>query len=632
MFGNQPDRGAVGRMLDRLQHRGPDGSGIHVVDAAALGHRRLTIIDLSDASAQPMVDSDTGCVITYNGEIYNYIELREQLIAAGHRFRTVGDTEVLLKAYAEWGEGALDRLCGMFAFVLVDPVRRRVFGARDHAGQKPLLYAFNRERLIFSSELASLLLHPRAPRQIDRNALCHYFVYDGFVDDLTVVEGVRRLAPGTYFTLQLGTGQLDVRRYSTYRPTPGDPATGDPGPEDFARLEEVMRGAVGRHLRSDVPIGIFLSGGVDSSLITALAADILGGPQIQTFTVRHTERSFDEADDALAVATTLKTQHREMRLTSQIVLEGVPEIIRQLDEPLADPGLVSLYQVARFAAREVKVVLSGDGGDEFFCGYAPFHKWHLATQINALPAWVTRSVLHPMIQHLPAQYGYMGLFYKAQVFSRAFGQPKNLWNQMWVGGYSAAELQRLMVDGGDIPALRASGNRVATVYDPVLRAREAAQGMDDVARLSAEYQSIYLPTSICAHTDKANMMHSLEARSPLLDPAVTSYANALPTHWKLRNGVGKWMLRRYLERRLGPRISRKAKQGFTVPLASWLRGELKPFAERLLAPDAIRAAGLLRADEVQRLWSDHQSGRRNNYKKLWPILVAQVWQERTLGL
>ena len=627
-----PDRAAVERMIGRLRHRGPDGSGIYAADRAILGHRRLTIIDLSDASAQPMVDPVTNCCVTYNGEIYNYIELREQLTVLGHQFSTSGDTEVLLKAYAQWGEGCVDHIVGMFAFVIVNPASRQAFGARDRMGQKPLIYSHDQERLVFASELVALLEHPSVRRRIDVNSLCHYLIYEGFVDDQVILEGARRLPPGSYFLFDMKKGDLEVRRYKGHQVRESDATDCDPTPNDMNRLQEIVRLAVTRHLRSDVPVGIFLSGGVDSSLLATMATDILGGPRVQTFTVRHMEPSFDEADQARMVAEQLGTQHREMSLAPKLVLETVPRILDQLDEPLADPGLVSIYQVAGFASQTVKVVLSGDGGDELFCGYEPFHKWQLATRCEVMPVWMAQNLVTPLIQRLPAQYGYMGLFYKAQLFSRGFAQPETIRNQLWIGAFSAAELRRLIRNGADLSVLRENRDGIAPVYDPVIRVHKTADAEDPILRLALEYQSIYLPTCICAHTDKANMMHSLEARSPLLDPDVIKYANNLPIRWKLRNGVGKWILRNYLGDRLGKSVGKRRKKGFTVPLAKWLRCELKPLADKFLAPDAIESSGFFNTNEVDRLWREHVTGMRNNYKKLWAILVAQVWQHRVLGI
>ena len=319
-------------------------------------------------------------------------------------------------------------------------------------------------------------------------------------------------------------------------------------------------------------------------------------------------------------------------MTPARVLESVPNILAALDEPLADPGLVSIYQVARFASEHVKVVLSGDGGDEFFFGYAPFHKWQQSQMLAALPLWFSRSVLKAVIDRAPAQFGYMGTFYKAQIFARGFGVAAPVRNMAWIGAFVPNELRALLCGAEGFDALSLLDSGVERVYGPVMDVHDAAENLHPLLRLALEYQSIYLPACICAHSDKANMMHSLEARSPLLDPSVMEMANSLPLNWKLRGGTGKWILRRYLERRLGRDVAWRVKRGFTVPIAHWLRGPLRPLAEELLAPDAVRSGGFFNADEVQRLWREHQSGRRNNYKKLWALLVFQSWRQRVIGL
>jgi asparagine synthase (glutamine-hydrolysing) len=630
-FGShEPDREAVTRMLARMTHRGPDDFGLHVEKGLVLGHRRLTIIDLSDQSSQPMVDAETGVALTFNGEIYNYVELRSDLAALGHIFSTSGDTEVLLRAWLEWGEGALDRLNGMFAFAIVDLRRRRALFARDPVGQKPLFYRHYENGFVFASELQALLEHPRVPRSVNPNSVCQYLVYEGFVDDACILDGVSRLPPGTMLLIDLDSGQSQQRQYWASEPRNHATVASDPGPADMDALETVLREAVSRHLRSDVPVGVYLSGGIDSNLIATLACDMLPPESINTFTVRHSEKSFDEADQAKWTAERLGTTHREMLLTSELLLESVPRILDTLDEPLADPGLVSIYQIANFASQHVKVVLSGDGGDEFFYGYAPFHKWQLSERIAAMPRWVSRGMMRPMIDRLPAQFGYMGTFYKAQVFARGFGLPESIRNMAWLGAFDAAELRELIRDGGDLDALRTDDEGIAGVYGPSRAIWDAASELEPLERLALEYQKVYLPSNICAHTDKANMMHSLEARSPLLDPTVMRAANALPSSWKMQGGVGKWILRRYLTERLGTDVGQRAKRGFTVPLAHWLRGPLRPLVEDLLSPDAIRVGGLFDPEAVAKIWRAHLEGKRNNYKKLWALVVFQSWQRRVL--
>jgi asparagine synthase (glutamine-hydrolysing) len=571
-----------------------------------------------------------GLAITYNGEIYNYVELRDELRARGHSFESTGDTEVLLAGYREWGSDVLSRLDGMYAFVVYDARARTLFGARDPVGQKPLLYYCGRDGIVFASELTSLLAHPAVPRTMDREALAHYLVYEGYIAPFTALEGVSKLPPGHGFRYGLDTGDIDVFRHWEPVSAPVRDVRELPAPADYDALESVLRSAVARHLRSDVPVGVYLSGGIDSTTVATLATDVLGRGKVQTYTVASEVSSFDESAEARATAKRLGTDHHESTLSSGRLLETLPEILEKLDEPLSDPGLVAIYQVADFAVKHVKVILSGDGGDELLCGYPPFAKWGLSEWLERQPAWLVRGLLRGAIDRLPAQYGYMGLAYKASVFSRGFGKPAPIRNQCWVGSFLPSEIRGLLVGGRDVAAMRPGADGIEGVYDHVVRAHAAAVDHDPIARLGYEYQTTYLPYCICAHTDKANMMHSLEARSPFLDVEAIRALNALPSSWKLRDGQGKWMLREYLKRRHGPTVAKKRKQGFTIPLALWLRGPMRPLAEEMLDPELLRAAGLFEVDPVRRLWDEHLRGRANHYKKLWTLIVIQAWWQRRI--
>jgi asparagine synthase (glutamine-hydrolysing) len=613
-------------MCGAQAHRGPDGEGVWCEGQWGLGHRRLTIIDLSDRGAQPMVDVDRRVAITFNGEIYNYVELRDELITRGHRFTSTSDTEVLLRGYLEWGTAMVERLNGMFAFAIADMTRRHVFAARDPIGQKPLLYFTDRQGLVFASELTALLLHPRAPRRLSRPALASFLTYEAFPPPFTPFEGIVQLPAGCAMLYFPDEGRL--REWRFWTPLPLEPAVetqADPAEDDFARLDELLHDAVGRHLRSDVPVGVFLSGGIDSTTLALVASDILGGPNLRTFTVRQLHRSFDEADEARATARQLGTSHHETTLAAGEMVSAVPAILAHASEPLADPGLLGIHQVARFAADHVKVVLSGDGGDEFLCGYPPFAKWLLGERLERLPRWLTRGVLPHALAMLPAQYQYMGTRYKAQLVLRGVGRPAAVRNIAWIGAFLPWETAEIMVGGSELDILRRGEDGIEPVCNPSAAAHDAA-AHSPLARLALEYQTTYLSHSICSHTDKACMAHSLEARAPFLDRELMGYMNDLPLSWKLRRGQGKWLFRRYLARRLGTRVAEKRKQGFTVPLALWLRGELKSFAGDLLSPAALAADGLFEPRVVERLWHEHQSGRANHYKKLWTLITFLAWR------
>lgn len=624
--GAPPDPSHMQSMADALDHRGPDGEGLWRKDNVVLGHRRLKIMDVGATAHQPMVDDKSGVAITYNGEIYNFVELRDQLRDRGHRFTSTGDTEVLLRGYLEWGEEVVDRINGMFAFVVVDRRRGKAFMARDPMGQKPLFYYKWEHGLIFASELTALQRHPLVPCRLDRNALAHYLVFDGFPAPLTPIEDVRKLEPGFVLSFGLVDGEINQRRFWKLVDRKAPDTGAPPEKADFSEFEQHLKAAVNRHLRSDVPLGIFLSGGLDSTAITLLATDILGPDAVETFTLSVRESSFDEGALARETADILGTRNHTITFDEEDFLERIPGILDHMDEPIADPGHIASCCVSEFAVQHVKVALTGDGGDEFLFGYPPFTKWSLGEAFDRLPRWVGAGIVKPLVGLLPAQYGYMGLFHRARVFSNGLGREQDLRNTAWLSSFLPEEIPEVLLGAADLPALRpADFEGTPMVYDQVIEARQSANNHDSLAKLSYEFQTTFLPISVCAHTDKASMMHSLEARAPFLDMESMRYFEGLPSSWKVRHGNGKWFLREYLRGRLGDSVVDRPKKGFSVPVALWLRDELKGLAEKVLDIDRLAAEGVFDASAVTRLWQDHQTGRRNNYKKLWNLIVFQNW-------
>lgn len=621
--GERPNEGAIAAVTAAMAHRGPDGDGVWTRENVCFGHRRLSIIDLATGD-QPMHALDGALSLTYNGEIYNYIELREELIRCGQVFQTTSDTEVILLGYAQWGEDVLMRLNGMFAFALYDWRAGRLFVGRDPIGQKPFLYQHSADRLIFSSELAPMLQHPSINRSLDQQALANYLLYENYGAPHTALEGVKKLPPGHGLTFDANSGQLRIWQYWDHFEGGNPPAqAAEPTQDDIDALEAVLRRAVARHLRSDVPVGIYLSSGVDSSTMVTLACDVLGAENVRTYTIKHSDPSFDEADAARATAQYFGTQHHESLLTTEQILKSVPTILSKLDEPLADPGLVSIYQVAEFASQHVKVVLSGDGGDEFFCGYPPFKYWGLGESLNQIPSFARNLALKPLVRALPDQFGYMGTFYKAKTFMRGLGVAPYARNSAWLSSFWLDEIPQIM------PSAREQN--LQKLLSSVEAIHRRTGHLDPLARLGYEYQQSYLPYNICAHTDKSNMMVSLEARAPFLDTEAMRYINNLPTNWKLRDGQSKAIMRKWLKQRIGDSVAQKSKQGFTVPLARWFQGELKDMAGHLLSADVQRKIGLFDPNYVQKLWSQHQSGRVNHYKRLWTLTVFSHWYEQHLG-
>jgi asparagine synthase (glutamine-hydrolysing) len=624
------DRHQIEKMSSKLIHRGPDGSDYYSTGGIGLAHRRLSILDTSSHASQPMVDKGTGVVITYNGEIYNYIEIRKRLRHKGHSFRSTGDTEVLLKAYLEWGHEILNIISGMFAFVIFDPRINEVFCARDPFGQKPFFYTYNKHRFIFSSELTSLLTHSDVHKELNLEAISEYLLYESFVASQTPIKHIKKLPAGFALTYKRDHNNFQIWKYWHSSNNQFSHSNNSPNNDDIEQLVDVLRDSVSRHLRSDVPLGIYLSGGIDSSLMTLLASDILGGENIHTFTIGNPEKSFDESDVARRTAEILGTNHHELFITPEDSLNSISDVLDHMDEPLSDPGLIAVSQVAKFASNYVKVAISGDGGDELFCGYPPFHKWELSNILSKLPDGLINNYLGPLVNKLPAQDKYMGLFYKAQIFTRGVGYSKEIRNSRWLASFLPHEIKELMLDGESLLSLSLDNSGYKNIYKHVLDIRSEYSGLDDISKLSMEYQYSYLTNIICNHTDKANMQYSLEARSPYLDVVASQYINNLPNSWKLKNGKGKYILRQYLKSRLGPHVSSKKKQGFTVPLALWFKNELKEFCLDNLSEESISNSGVFNYNYVNKIYQNHLLGKENNYKKLWTILTFINWQKKVI--
>ena len=624
----QVDHSVLDLMSKSLLHRGPDSHDSWYGRGIGFSHRRLTILDVTSASNQPMVDNQTGVVITYNGEIYNYIEIRKKLTNKGHTFTSTGDTEVLLKAYIEWKYDLLMQVNGMFAFSIYDPRDDTVFFARDPFGQKPLFYYYYEEGVIFSSELNSLLENKTIPRDLDKEAISEYLLYDTFVQPNTPIKNVKKLEAGHAIILNRENNKLKKWRYYDPINTEDKSYGSIPKERDYNDLEDVLLGSVKRHLRSDVPLGVYLSGGIDSTLITLLASDVLGANNIHTFSVGSTVKSYDESATSNKTASILGTQHHNIVLSPDECLSTIIPLIDRLDEPLADPGFLAISQVAKFASEHVKVVLSGDGGDELFYGYPPFYKWNTANNLDNIPSWILKKALKPLVDAFPDQYGYMGFLYKLKIFSRGLGYRKEIRNSRWIGSFMPEEIITLMMHGNRLDSLNKEKYGLEEIYKHVLNIHKNGMNNNEIQALGYEYQQSFLPNIICNHTDKANMLFSLEARSPLLDLEVAKYANSIPVNWKVNSGKGKYILREYLNKRLGPYVSNKSKQGFTVPLALWFKNELREYCTDVLSYESLKKSGLFNIEYVQKILNDHLNGKSNNFKKIWTLIVLTNWLNR----
>jgi asparagine synthase (glutamine-hydrolysing) len=593
------DADRVAEMSATLVHRGPDSFGEFSDGVVALAARRLSIIDL-ETGDQPIANEDGTVQVVQNGEIYNYVELRRELERRGHRFRTHGDTEVLVHLYEEHGEGFAQRLRGMFAVAIWDAPRRRLVLARDRFGIKPLYYREAEGELAFASELRAL---PRG--EIDLDALEAFLAFNSIPAPLTIFRDSRKLPAGQLLIWE--NGRVRLERFA--RPAPDD-AREDDEAELVEELRSRLRDSVRAHLVSDVPVGVLLSGGVDSSVLAALAAEETSEP-LRTFSIGFEEPSFDELADARRVAERYGTNHRELVLRPDAALL-LPVLAEAFDEPFADSSALPTYLVSELAASDVKVALSGEGGDELFGGYYTYAADLLAVKVGGLARFA-----RPLVDRLPASTRKASLDYRAKRFVRAAHLPPLERHHGWKEIFSAEARAEL------------TGRHSA--FDPVdlLRTRyEETHGADELARLQDVDLGVYLVDDLLVKTDRASMAHSLEARVPYLDTVVTNLALALPTRHKVRGLAKKVLLRKAADPLLPREIVRGRKRGFSIPAAAWLRGELEPFARETLSKDALNRQGFFRPAAVSRLLDDHVAGGEDLSRQLWGLLAFTLWYER----
>ena len=592
-----------------MGHRGPDSEGVLVDGPVGLAVRRLSIIDL-EGGDQPIGNEDRRVQVVQNGEIYNYRELRADLERRGHRFSTRSDTEVLVHLYEERGPGFVEELRGMFALALWDSRERRLVLARDRFGIKPLYYRIAGPTLSFGSELKALLRAPGFEREVDLDALEAFLAFNSIPAPLTIFAGVRKLPPGHILTWDGREPQ--VARYARPRPVAASDVRSEDDEELAAELRERLRDSVRAHLIADVPVGVLLSGGVDSSALTALAATE-SSKQVSTFSIGFAESSFDELSAARVVAERYGTDHHELVIRPDAV-ELLPRLVEAFDEPFADSSALPTYLVSELAAGSVKVALSGEGGDELFGGYYTY----VADQIAPRLAPAARA-LRGVVERLPSSSAKVSLDYKAKRFVRGAHLPPLERHHAWKEIFSSDVRAELVARGRD------------GVSDPLdlHRARyQETEGAEPLARLQDLDLGIYLVDDLLVKTDRASMAHSLEARVPFCDPAVAELALALPSSKKVRGLAKKRLLRRAVAPLVPRSIVRARKQGFSVPMAAWLRGELEPFAREVLATQTVGRQGYLRPDRVSGLIDAHVAGREDLSRQIWGLMAFTLWVER----
>jgi asparagine synthase (glutamine-hydrolysing) len=624
----------VTAMIDAIAHRGPDDSGVWKDTAAGivLGHRRLSIIDLSTEGHQPMAGPDGNQIIVFNGEIYNFRELRGELEARGYCFRGHSDTEVMLAAFLEWGiDASVRRFNGMFAFALWDQRERRLTLCRDRLGKKPLYYGWagvgGKCTLLFGSELKALRAHPAFCAPVDRNAVALYLRLGYIPAPWTIYQGIYKLPPATHLTIgpqDCGGNAAPVAFWSAREAAERGLGNRITSFDDaIAELDDLLRSAIGMRMIADVPLGAFLSGGIDSSMVVSLMQALSGQP-VKTFCIGFEEQTHNEAVYARAVAKHLGTDHHELVVTSSQALEVVPRLPRMFDEPFGDSSAIPTFLVSEMARRHVTVSLSGDGGDELFAGYTAYGSAALFFQ----------------------KYGWMPAPIKATAGRVLRGVPQSLWNRVLPGNGEAtggARVHRLgstlrQPDEDTIYRNLMSHwedpeNVVPGSIEPLtaFTSRESAGVGNMIEKMMLLDSLTYLPDDILAKVDRASMAVSLEARGPLLDYRLFEFAWRIPLDFKMRDGKSKWVLRELLNRYVPRELVDRPKSGFAIPVAKWLRGPLKVWAEDLLTGSRLRREGILDSLVVRRTWKEHLDG-YNWSERMWAVLMLESWLDESRAI
>lgn len=605
-------------MMDAIVHRGPDDHGVYIKDNVALGHRRLSIIDLKTGH-QPMASSDGSVVIVYNGEVYNFKELRAQLEREGHRFRTASDTEVVLRSYEAYGVDCVLRFNGMFALAVWDSGKKTLFLARDRFGKKPLYYGQFDNQFIFGSELKAVLKHPAVRREVDLDALTRYLAYEYVPSPHTIFRKISKLEPGSRLIIK--EGDVRVERYWDLRFDINNRfSSNEAGEKLIALLKESVR----RRLISDVPLGVFLSGGIDSSAVVAMMAELMDPKDIKTFSIGFKERSFDESADARRVARHFGTDHREEILSPRTMLDVFPKICDMLDEPFADSSIIPTYLVSKFTRKHVTVALGGDGGDEFFLGYPSFLAHHLDSMTGFVPASLKRASLGMAMRLIPASAEYTSLNFKARRFLRGIEQPEEVRHQVWIGSFTPSE-QRLLLSG------HAASSALDHVYDKTVGLYREAEGLSPLDRAIYIYVKTYMTDDILAKVDRASMANSLEVRAPFLDTDLTDFAATIPASFKLRNFRTKWILKEALKGVLPDETLNKKKQGFAVPVAKWLKEDLKGPLLDAFEKKRIEREGIFDYGAVNGLIRAFLSNKADTRKEIWALFMFQMWYDKWMG-
>lgn len=629
-FIGKGDQDAIRKMAGTLRHRGPDEEGffVDVGHEAYLGFRRLSIIDLSGGS-QPMFNEDGSVAVIFNGEIYNFQELREDLRRRGHRFKTRSDTEVIAHQYEEDGERCFEKFNGMFAVAIWDAKRAKLVLARDRAGKKPLYWARFADAFVFGSELKAVLAHPSAFRKLSKEALLKYFFFLCVPSPWTIFEGMYKLEPGQMLVYQLepppagrgawGGGSVKLSFY--WQPCyDADPSITEP--DALQELDRLLEDAARIRLVSDVPLGVFLSGGIDSSAVAYYAARAARG-RIKTFSIGFRDPSYDESRYAALVSDAIGSEHHTEVFEPKMLIEQIPDVAAFLDEPLADAAVLPTYLLAKFARTRVTVALGGDGGDELFLGYPTFQAHRVAEWYRKLPGILQRRLFPALADLLPVRHGGLSFDYAVKAFVLGAPYPAGVRHQVWISAFHDELLGKLFapefLQGVSGDAYRTDfGARIQHLH---------LTAVDDIAAFLSE--RYFLADQVLTKVDRASMAASLEVRAPFLDVRLVEYAHRIPVSLRLRWWRNKYLLKKLMRGKLPADVLRRAKKGFWVPTGPWLLGEaLAPLVRAYLDPARLKRQGIFSPAFVELLIKEHQQRKRDHRRVLWALLMFQLWHER----
>lgn len=607
-------RDDLSRMTSALRHRGPDAEGFFIDSGQQvyLGHRRLSIIDLSDGH-QPMTTADGNLTVVFNGEIYNHAELRSLLEKKGHRFVTDhSDTEVLLHGFREWGDRLPEKMNGMWAFALYDKDRNRMFVSRDRFGKKPLFYSVQNGTFAFASELSALILHPSIHHSICYDNLKKYFAYGYIPSPHSIFRNIYKLQAGHSLMFPVGTSaaSVTIRKYWEFRIEPFDSIPQKPEESWGEELRFLLSKAVNRRLISDVPLGIFLSGGIDSSSVAAFAASFLNPGELKTFSISFNEKSFDESAYAVRASRFIHTEHHNETLSLETSRALLPEIVSRLDEPMGDSSLLPTYLLSRMTRKQVTVALGGDGADELFAGYDPFRALSMARLYSKIIPRPIHRGIQMIVGRLPVSHANMSLDFKLKRTLRGLSFPQQLWNPVWLGP----------LPPGDIEDLFNEPVRIEDLYSEAIDLWDRCATDNLIDQTLQFYTRFYLQDDILVKVDRASMMNSLEVRAPFLDIDLVDFVRKIPSSYKYRNGQTKYILKKALEPILPKDILYRRKKGFGIPVGSWLK---QPFFN--LNPATFNKK--LSTGYIEKAMKNHKTDRSDNRAFLWNYWLLSTWHK-----